>query len=253
MMQKPNSAGKNHIFGTAVSRMRGTTLLSLLISTAVSIPIVGGVLIFYVNTLESAAYMNAVSRVQENGRFAVDHIARTLRMTRYDDPYTPLVVPTEISGTSSSATSLSMTGFTLKTDTDVISISHEGAPQVRDCQGMAVTSGNLVTNTYAVSADDELICRTAVDPVVIAEGVEDMQILYGIDSDADSVADRYMLVGNVVDWSQVVSIRVSLLINSVEAVYATSIHGCESCSTFNPLASNLLRAEFHTTIRLRNL
>jgi len=252
-MQSKSPVIKNRFSGTSVRRMRGVSLVGLLISTAVSVPIIGSVLIFYVNALESAAYMNSVARVQESGRFATDHIARTLRMTRYDDPHTPLVVPTELSGTTSAATSLSMAGFTLKADTDVVSSSHEGAPQVRDCQGVTVASGSLVTNTYAISDGDELICRTAADPVVIAEGVEDMQVLYGIDSDADDAANRYVLEGNVTDWSQVVSIRVSLLINSVEAVYASTIHDCKSCNTFSPLASDLLRAEFHATVRFRNL
>lgn len=234
-------------------RISGVTLMGMLVSIAISIPIIGGVLVFYANALESAAYMNSAARLQENGRFAIDHIARTLRMNRYDDPQTPLVVPGELSGTTNADPALSMTGFILKANTDVVSISYEGAPQIRDCQGVAVASGSLVTNTYAISDNNELICGAVGDPTVIAEGVEDMQILYGIDSDADNVANRYLLENNVADWSDVVSIRVSLLVNSVAAVYSKSIHGCKSCSTFNPPASNLLHGEFHTTIRFRNL
>lgn len=252
-MQRRIFSAKTQSAGLSVRRIDGITLMGMLVSIAISIPVIGGVLVFYTNALESAAYMNSAARLQENGRFAIDHIARTLRMNRYDDPNTPLLVPVEFSGTTSADTALSMVGFILKAGTDVVSISHEGAPQIRDCQGVAVASGSLVTNTYAISDNNELICGAVGNPTVIAEGIEDMQILYGIDSDADDVANRYVLESNVTNWSDVVSIRVSLLVNSVEAVYSKTIHGCKSCSTFNPPASNLLHGEFHTTIRFRNL
>ncbi len=258
--------------GHPLWRMSGLTLIELVIAVAVGIPLVGSILVLYLNAQESAAYMNSASRVQESGRFASDHLARTLRMARYDDPMTngiDAVVP-GLEGTTSADVSISMPGFTLKADTDIVKISHEGAPQVRDCQGVAVASDTWVTNTFAISDDDELICGTltrVIDcgsglcigqqstaaPLVIAEGIEDIDLRYGVDSDTDGFANRYVLESNVDEWSLVVSAKVTLLVNSVETVFAGTIHGCKSCDTFNPPSSNLLRAEFHTTVRFRNL
>ena len=158
-------------------------------------------------------------------------------------------------------------GFTsdLKIGTDAVQISYEGAPGIVDCQGVefesTVDNDNLwVTNSYAISSNDELICRTVTSSgavsaaVVIAEGIEDMDLLYGVDTDApmDGVANRFVHAANVVDWSQVVSAKVSLLVNSVQEVWVNTIHTCKSCNVFDPAANNLLRSEFHATLRIRN-
>ena len=258
--------------GYSASRMGGMTLLELLIAATIGLLVMGSVLVLYMNVQESAAYINSASRVQESGRFATDHIARTLRMARYDDPVTTgisTVVPALV-GTTSADSNINMTNFSLKANTDVVEISHEGAPQVRDCLGVEVAADTWVTNTYAISDNDELICSTftriticgggictgqqiTAAPLVIAEGIEDMVLRYGIDSDADGVANRYLPESSVADWSSVVSAEVSLLVNSVETVFARTIHGCESCNTFNPPDSNILHAEFHSTVHFRNL
>lgn len=50
----------------------------------------------------------------------------------------------------------------------------------------------------------------------LVEGVEDMQIQYGLDTSGDKSADGYADAGGVVDWNQVVSVRISLLMRSAE-------------------------------------
>ena len=50
----------------------------------------------------------------------------------------------------------------------------------------------------------------------MVEGVEDMQILYGEDTDADNVANRYVPSDEVGSMENVVSVRISLLLRSVE-------------------------------------
>jgi type IV pilus assembly protein PilW len=257
------------------------TLVELLVAIVIGSVVITGVLVLFVNAQESAAYMNSASRVQESGRFATDHIARTLRMAGYDDPITTLTAPISppLTGTTSADNTLTMTGFTLKTDTDVVQISHEGAPQVRDCQGVAVATDVWVTNTYAISDSNELICGTETtattmvqvcppfgicsmqpvtavatsNPTIIAEGVEDLEIRYGVDTDGDGLANRYVLEADVADWTTVASANIAVLVNSVETVFTATLHDCESCDTFNPNASNLMRGEFHSMVRFRNL
>jgi len=48
----------------------------------------------------------------------------------------------------------------------------------------------------------------------LIEGVENMQILYGEDTSADSVADEFRTAANVANWDNVTSIRVALLLRS---------------------------------------
>ncbi len=58
-------------------------------------------------------------------------------------------------------------------------------------------------------------------PAELVQGVENLQVLYGIDTtlnDQVPNANRYVTANNVPDPSQVVSVRISLTVNSVDAV-----------------------------------
>ena len=269
-LKRTAGMGRKRVRVRSFRRMDGFTIMELLISTTIGLFVVAAVLVLYLNAQESAAYMNSASRVQESGRFGVDHVARTLRMAGYDDPTSSGVVAVvpALEGTTSSDVTLSMSPFTLKTNTDVVKISHETADGLVNCQGIeAPAPANVndwpwVTNIYAISDNSELICSTitktstattTVAPLVIAEGVEDMVLQFGIDADADGIANRYVRESGVADWSLVVSAKMTLLVNSVETAFASTLNGCKSCDTFDPPDSNLVRAEFHTTVRLRNM
>ena len=250
-------------------KMRGMTLIDLMIASTIGLVMIAGVLKLFMNAQEAAAYLNSASRVQESGRFANNHIARTLRMTGYDDPTTTDITPVSPFIEGGSGEDYTMAGATLKADTDVVMIRHEGAPQVRDCRGVEVQSDVWVSNVYGVSIDDELVCSTLTRAIVcvdstctesevtanasiIAEGIENMAILYGADIDADGTANRYVAAIDVTDWTQVVSAKVMLLVNSVEPVFANSLHSCESCDSFDVEPNNFQRGEFQTTIYFRN-
>jgi len=49
------------------------------------------------------------------------------------------------------------------------------------------------------------------DPQELAEGIENMQVLYGEDTDGDQAPDDYRTADAVTDWTQVVSLQVALL------------------------------------------
>jgi type IV pilus assembly protein PilW len=58
----------------------------------------------------------------------------------------------------------------------------------------------------------------------LADNIEAMDILYGIDNvNGDFVADSYVPASSVGNWAQVVSVRVSLLVASPEATAATNV------------------------------
>jgi len=96
-----------------------------------------------------------------------------------------------------------------------------------DCGGNDVSgasaspSGPLaINNFYIDSTNQRLMCRGNGDPgnpKPIAEGIEDMRILYGVSpativttSPMDSYVGRYVTGPNVTDWSKVLSVRVCL-------------------------------------------
>ena len=90
----------------------------------------------------------------------------------------------------------------------------------------------------------------------MVEGVEDMQILYGEDTDADNVANRYVPSDEVGSMENVVSVRISLLLRSVQNNLLTD----PTQVTYNganfpnplPATDRYLRKVFNATISVRN-
>lgn len=78
----------------------------------------------------------------------------------------------------------------------------------------------------------------------LVEGVQDMQILYGEDTDADRTANIYRAANAVTDMTQVVSIRITMIVQSLEDNITTSV--------ISPYTDRKLRRTFTTTITIRN-
>jgi type IV pilus assembly protein PilW len=91
-------------------------------------------------------------------------------------------------------------------------------------------------------------------PKELVEGVEDMQILYGVDTNADHTPEYYVPANQVKvmsnDMDKVVSIRIKLLVATVDDNLATET----ADYTFNGITKTdrKLRREFASTIAVRN-
>jgi type IV pilus assembly protein PilW len=117
----------------------------------------------------------------------------------------------------------------------------------------------LQTVTYsignsALNANVPVLIRTEFGVAQeLVEGVQQMEILYGIDDDNDQFPNQYVTANLVVpDFEDVVSIRVMLLLQSNDAFVTEA----PQPYTFNSLpttpADRRLRQVFTTTIALRN-
>lgn len=110
------------------------------------------------------------------------------------------------------------------------------------------------------SAGDPILALYREDgsnnPQEILEGVENLQITYGLDTDADNEVDSFLEADAVSDWSEVVDVRVSLLVNSVEASAQTEsdyIYLPVGSTSVSPDAGDYrMRQEFASVINLRN-
>ena len=85
----------------------------------------------------------------------------------------------------------------------------------------------------------------------LVEGVEGMQILYGEDTDADSNANRY-LPANQVDMEKVVSVKISLLLQSITDGLTSQTQAYLFNSISKMPTDHRIRRNFTTTIALRN-
>lgn len=87
-------------------------------------------------------------------------------------------------------------------------------------------------------------------------GVDNMQILYGEDTvGSDSIADTYVNAGAVTNWTNVVSVRIALLVNGVDQNFT----GNQDINTYSLLGTNVgpyndyrRRKIFTSTIQIRN-
>lgn len=96
----------------------------------------------------------------------------------------------------------------------------------------------------------------------LVEGIESMQILYGVNDDNDNQksADMYVPADQVPDWERVVSARISVLVQSLEdnlvdAPQSYSFNGVTYDGSAGNGAlpdDNRLRRVFTTTVTLRN-
>ncbi|MBU0653857.1 MAG: PilW family protein [Gammaproteobacteria bacterium] len=89
---------------------------------------------------------------------------------------------------------------------------------------------------------------------MIAQGIERMELMYGVDSDADGSVEQYLTANNVgANWPSVISIKVGLLVKSLEPV----LQGAES-RTYDVLGNTVTtndryqRSVYTEVIHLRN-
>lgn len=90
------------------------------------------------------------------------------------------------------------------------------------------------------------------NPAEIAEGVENMQIQYGIDANADGVVESYSAGNAVADWNQVAAVRISLLVAGNDDNVASSKQKYTYDGALVTATDQRLRQVFTTTVSVRN-
>ena len=86
----------------------------------------------------------------------------------------------------------------------------------------------------------------------LIEGVEELQLLYGLDTDDDDFPNQFVTIDNVANNFDVVAVRIMLMVRSIEDLVVED----NQTYTFNgntvTAADFRLRQEFSTTVALRN-
>jgi type IV pilus assembly protein PilW len=81
-----------------------------------------------------------------------------------------------------------------------------------------------------------------------------MQILYGVDPGLDGDVDTYVTANNVANWSEVVAVRIGLVMRSPEEYgteFDSDIYDVNE-TLLNPVDDRRVRQVFTTTIAIRN-
>ncbi|GAB4223807.1 MAG: PilW family protein [Gammaproteobacteria bacterium] len=89
----------------------------------------------------------------------------------------------------------------------------------------------------------------------LVEGISDMQITYGVDSNEDGAVDSFSTANTIESnnqWGQVVSVNIALLVNSVEEVSPERQAYTYNGATISNHTNRLLHRQLNTYITLRN-
>ncbi len=205
----------------------GVTLVELMIALTIGLFVVAGVGQIFLST--RAAYNNQErnANIQENGRFAMVFLQRSLRKAGFpksaglnaftDTPgnvLCPMAVSSADCTNTSGGTCNNGTSLGDPNGSDRVAVCYQGAS---DCLGQAVASGVIVdtffVNNDAATGVNRLMCRGSgnaqAQPLV--DGIESLQIQYGQDTDDDGYASLYVRANEVSDWDKVVAVRVGIL------------------------------------------
>jgi type IV pilus assembly protein PilW len=96
-------------------------------------------------------------------------------------------------------------------------------------------------------------------PQELFEGVESLQLLYGEDTNADGTPDNYANANAVGNWTNVVSVRLSILVRTIDEHGRADVANIDTNTyqvnntAFNPVDDRRRRRVFTTTAMARNL
>ncbi|HEU0202747.1 MAG TPA: PilW family protein [Burkholderiaceae bacterium] len=215
-----------HRKGSARAHQRGLSLIELMVAITLGLFLLTVTISVFLGISRTARTQDAASRLDENGRFAIESITRAIRLAGYRNWGGPGGAP-GYTGTGDPV--INATDGTAATTgySDTINVRFHGAGpavgtadgSIVDCLGNPVAEGSTladrVVNTFTVAASGServLTCDNGTGAVTLATNIDSLQILYGVDiSGGDRVADRWVRANDVANWDQVVAVRVSLM------------------------------------------
>jgi len=248
-------------------RQGGFTLVELMVTLAISTVLMAAIYQSYLVSQRSYRMLEGLAQLQENARFSMDVLSRTIRMTGYkrnagdEDTFafpggaTFAAAGQVVAGTNNNADG----GDSILDGSDTITIRYQGntATQMTNCLGASVTDGYTAVDTFYINTKNELRCSSTIAGTQpLADGAEDMQVLFGIDTTEDKIADIYKNAGNVTaaEWGNVVTVRISMLFNTINR--APGMSGTQTFTLLDGYAQSftddLRRQLFTATINLRN-
>jgi len=149
-------------------------------------------------------------------------------------------------------------------------ISHGSAQNIQGTLSRRYGADSVVTqlrtHTYFIAdttrdnrAGQDILALYRFDGTTaqeLVDGVENMQIDFALDTDGNGVIDAFADPGGVTNWDEVMAVRISLLLNSVDgasSVEAPYTYFPAGGSPITPTGGDLrLRQEFTAMVTIRN-
>jgi type IV pilus assembly protein PilW len=181
-------------------RQVGLTLLEMMIALSLGLLLLVGIGTIFVGSQQTYRVQEENARIQESGRFALDLLGRSIRQAGYWNMSVNPVDPNNgFSGTPITGTATTIT------------LQYDGTG-ASDCSGAVINAGNIVQEALDLNANNLRCSATNVAPLI--SNVEDLEFLYGIDTNGDQSADQYVAAPTAAQLPLVVSVRTCVLIRS---------------------------------------
>lgn len=205
-------------------RQYGLTIVELMVALTLGLLVALAATALLVSSKTSYIAQDEGVRVQETGRYAIEAVTRAVRQAGYENWDSDAAALTgdpamsaNIAGLDARSLQESTAGIdaplaTSVNGSDVLAIRFAGAGNgangdgsMLNCAGFGVPEPVEIENDrgwsiFYVAADrsgePELRCKyrgkTSWNTEAIARGIESFQVLYGVDTDADGLPDRFL-------------------------------------------------------------
>ncbi len=240
-----------------IHKQNGLSIVELMIALVLSLVVMLVTTSIYVSNKQTYRFLDQYSLLQENGRFAIFFLREHLLQAGFPrqsnvNPFP--VVPGNNTGTNGS---------------DTLTVQFRSAVDCLNDVPAGALPLKLTQNTFQLSANNELTCNGnglvgGVDQPAqpLVDGIVNIQAEYGVDTDADGIANTYansaVVNGGVIsagtpDWDNVVSVRIAVLVegeaNTLDQAQAITYNLLGVPDSYNDRTP---RRVFTTTIPLRN-
>lgn len=205
-----------------------------MIAMTLSLMLLGAVIQVFLSSKITSDLSDDISRIQENGRFSLEFLARDVRMAGFSDieshRQTPNILnfackdfnPCTSDGTGTSSDRIAVT---LNPQPDAFGVE-------TDCTGAITGPSDQIANVYFVETDaatgiSSLMCRGFnitlndwnAEKQPLVDGIDNMQVLYGIHDGPPGGSDksqvrRFVGANSVTNWGDVRAVRIGLLVSS---------------------------------------
>lgn len=268
---------------TAIQRKRGFSLVELMVAIVIGLILLGALSYILIGSRLLGRTEDDASRMQENGRYAMELIGKAARHAGYRlDPElefnaNPAGTPAlPIQGTDGGGSGATASPDTLTVRHDPAWIKDTtwtaGNPdpmkgQETNCVGTSITSNNtaakksnreansnLIVYIFSIS-NNQLRCSATAGSTgsVMVDGVENMQVEYGIDTAGNGIITSYVNAGAVTNFAQVAAVRVSLLLRGTnQGTAANRSQTLRFNGEDRTFTDGLLRQVYTSTFTVRN-
>jgi len=255
---------------------QGFSLIEMMIASLVGLILMAGTMQMFSSTKQSSRTSTAITRMQENGRAGLFFLENAIRLSGYranslEDAFPDTSANFDFDGqVIKGIDNDAVGGNNILNGSDRVLIRFRGNSDtfINDCAGNTSPRPPLKEFEIAFQINDngELVCDpdlyisdTTATPnnryneQTLIDGVEDMQIIYGVDTNNDFNADFYVPALDPFPSGEVVSVRVSLLLHSDDLIATQPQPYRFNGATVTDPGDRRLRKVFSSTTAVRNL